>query len=114
MLTMRLEDVLADLRGEAAVLRAHGSKGQADSLERACDLVAKAMRDYLTWLDEGEAHTRSGRSVEWLRSRFADWEEQRMAEYRGRRRFYRRIIVPRRANLEAARAEAERDARRSA
>lgn len=113
-MTRSLEQVLADHRGEAAVLRKAGHKLQADSIELVCDDVSKAARDYLDWLDEGEARARSGKSVDWLRHHFAEWEAQGLAEWRHKRRYYRRIIVPRRANLEAARAQAERDARKSA
>lgn len=109
-----LEQVLADHRGEAAVLRANGHKLQAESIERVCDDVARSQRDYLDWMEEGEAISRSGKSAEWFRSRFPDWEAQNLAEWRHKKRYYRRIVVPRRANLEAARAQAERDARRSA
>lgn len=111
---MKLEDVLADARGDAARLRFHGHKAQAESMEAVCEAVANAARDYLDWLEEVEARARSGKSAEWLRGRFPDWEIQGLAELRGRKRYYRRIAIPRRPNLEAARAQAERDARRSA
>jgi hypothetical protein len=111
---VRLEETLADWRGQAAVLRHNGHKLQAESIEAVCADVAVCLRDYLDCLEEAEAHSRSGRSIEWFRSRFADWEAQGLAERRGKRRFYRRIIVPRRPNLEAARAQAEREAKRSA
>lgn len=114
MIGKRLEQVLADHRGEAQVLRANGHKAQADSIERVCEDVALAARDYLDWLDEDEAMLRSAKSRDFFRSRFPDWEAQGLAEWRKKRRYYRRIIVPRRANLEAARAQAARDARRSA
>jgi hypothetical protein len=109
-----LEQVLADAREDANRLRLHGHKAQAESIDRLSEDVAKAARDYLDWLDEGEARTRSGKSADWLRSHFAEWETQGLAEWRHKRRYYRRIVVPRRANLEAARAQAERDARKSA
>lgn len=110
---MRLEDVLADLRGEAAVLRANGHGAQADSIERACGRVAESMAAYLDWLTEDEAHSRSGKSVEWLRTRFASWMDLGLARYtdaRPPRRQYRRVIIPVRANLDAARADARRQA----
>lgn len=58
---MRLEDTLAELRGEAAVLRAHGAKTQADSIESVCHRVRDTMTAYLDWLTEPEAMARSGR-----------------------------------------------------
>ena len=107
------EDVLADFRGEAAVLRHNGHKAQAESMERICDTLAEAMPDYLTWLSESEAVLRSGWRVRRLREAFPGWEAQGMAEKRGRLRYYRQVMIPRRANLEAARADAERMARAS-
>jgi hypothetical protein len=112
--SLKPEQVIADWRGNAAVLRANGHKAQAESIEACCRDMATAFASYLDWLEESEAHARSGKSTDWLRGRFTEWEEQGLAEMRGRRRFYRRVIIPRRANLEAARAQAERDARRSA
>ena len=111
--TPRLEDEIADIRGEAAVLRANGHGIQATSLEKACDRVAAATVDYLTWHSEAEAQLRTGWSARRLRSYFTAWEAQGMAEKRGRLRFYRQVMLPRRANLEAARADAERMARAS-
>lgn len=106
-----LEQLLADFRGEAQVLRSHGHKAQAETLERVCAAVAETMDAYLDWLTEDQAKTRSGRSVEFLRSRFPAWETAGLAKWtesRPCRRLYRRLIIPLRANAEAARAEAHR------
>jgi hypothetical protein len=111
---MRLEDTLAELRGEAQVLRAHGAKTQADSIESVCDRVRDTMTAYLDWLSEPEAMARSGRGTRWLRAQFGEWAGLGLAEFRGSKRYYRRLIVPRRANLEAARADAQRQAREAA
>ncbi len=99
-----LEQVLADARGEAAVLRSHGHQAQAKSLEGLADLVTESMRAYLAILSESEASLRSGWSVARLRGRFPEWETQgfAMLDERGRRR-YRQAIVPVRADLDAAR-----------
>ena len=43
-----------------------------------------------------------------------EWAGLGLAEFRGSKRYYRRLIVPRRANLEAARADAQRQAREAA
>lgn len=104
---MTLEEVLADVRGEAAVLRANGHKAQADSMEAVCDRVRDCMSPYLDWLTESEAELASGRSGTWLKSRFAEWMDLGMARLvpQGRRRAarqYRRCIIPRRANRLAA------------
>lgn len=104
-----LETVLADAREEAAVLRSHGHVGQARSVEVLVERVADAMRAYLTTLSETEAALRSGWSVPRLRARFAEWESRGLAmlDERGRRR-YRELIVPVRAQDEAARLAGER------
>lgn len=107
----RLEDVLADWRGQAAVLRANGHPSQAQSIEDVCDSVASCMVDYLMILTEEEACSRSGRGTEFLRTRFPAWEASGMAFRVGRHRRYRAAAVPVRPNLDAARAEARRDAR---
>lgn len=98
-----LEQVLADHRGDAAVLRRNSHVHDAELLERFCDEVAEAAHEYLTRLSEAEAMLRSGRSREWLRSRFPEWEAQGNA-WRGPRgeRGYRMLVVPRRANIERA------------
>lgn len=108
-----LEQVIADARGEAAVLRKQGHGAQADSIERVCGDVAEAAHEFITWLSEGEAQLRSGRSGEWLRRHFAEWEAAGHARKDRRQRFYRMLIVPRRPDLESAR-EAGRRAARSA
>lgn len=110
----RLEDVLAEFRGQAAVLRHNGHATQAASMEAVCDAVADSMVDYLTLLTEEQAMSRSGRGTEFLRSRFPAWESAGLAFRDGRRRKYRAVIVPTRPNLDAARAEAMRDARGAA
>ncbi len=91
---MTLDLVLADLRGEAAVLRANGHKQQAETLERACERVAEACPDYLRWLSLDEAVIRSGRSPAFLRGRAAEWEALGHARRQGRRWWFRAIVVP--------------------
>lgn len=113
-----LEEVLADVRGEAAVLRANGHKAQADSMEAVCDRVRDCMAPYLDWLSESEARARSGWSIPRLRAAFPEWQTLGLARWQGegRRaaRQYRRLVVPRRPNLEAARAAAQREAQQVA
>ena len=106
-----LEQVLADIRGDAAVLRRNGHQRDADVREKLAEEVAEAAHEYLTWTSESEAMLRSGKSQEWLRARFPGWEEQGHAKREGRERRYRMLIVPRRANVEAA-FEAGREAAR--
>ncbi len=76
------------------------------------DEVAEAAHEYLTWLSETDAMLQSGRSREWLRSRFPEWERAGHARSAGRGvRQYRAMIVPRRAAVQQA-AEAGREAAR--
>lgn len=102
-MTDTLEQVLADIRGEAAVLRHNGHASQATSVERVCERIGEVMRSYLTILSESEAKLRSGWSERRLRGRFAEWEARGLAmlDDRGRRR-YREIAVPTRAANDAA------------
>lgn len=104
-----LEQVIADSREEAAVLRSHGHGAQATSIEAVCDRVADSMRPWLATLSESEAMLRSGRGVSFFRSRFAEWERQGFAQLddKGKRR-YRECIVPLRPQDEAARLAGER------
>lgn len=106
-----IEDVISDLRGEAATLRRNGHAAQAASMERVLDELTShpLMRDVLTWLDEGAAQSRSAKGVDFLRGKFGQWAEDRLAEQRGRRRYYRRIAIPRRKLESIQRAEAARD-----
>ncbi len=79
-----LEQLLADWRGDAQALRRRGH--------------------YLRWLSEDDALLRSGRSHGWLRSQFPDWERAGHARREGRKRWYRMLVIPQRANTLAARA----------
>lgn len=109
-----LEDVLADERGSAQVLRAAGHVREADNIDRILDRVRAAANDYLDWLTEGEARLRSGKSVEWLRARFPQWMAAGHARYDGQgrgKRLYRQLVVPKRANESAAREAGRRGER---
>ena len=105
---MTLEQVLADAREDAKVLERAGHVRDARLLGGLVERVAHAAADYLVWLNEREAHLRSGRSVAWLRSRFPEWERQGHAKLDGRRRMYRTLIVPTRADTAAAYAAGRR------
>lgn len=109
-----LEQVLADHRGDAAVLRRKGHARDADLIERICDDVGRAAEEYLRWISEEDAQLRSGWSRERLRAHFAEWERQGHARRDGKKRLYRMLIVPRRANTIAAREAGRRAARRPA
>ena len=98
-----LSDVLADFRGDAAVLRRAGHGRDADLLERVADQVSEAAEEWLLWLSETDAALRCGRSREWLRARFADWLRDGHARHTGKERQYRACVIPRRSNVSAAR-----------
>lgn len=106
---MTLEQVLADAREDAAVLRAHGHPVQAKSVEDVVERVAGVMRGFLAILSEKEAMLRSGKGVDFFRGKFAEWESRGLAmlDTRGRRT-YREIVVPVRPDLERARLAGER------
>jgi len=106
-----LEQVIADYRGEAAVLRRRGAGSVADAIEDFADSVARAAEDYLTWLSEADAMGRRGKSAAWLRKRFPDWYDMGHARYSGRNgrvREYRQAVVPQLLDFDAMREEAER------
>jgi len=104
MQSPELEQVLADAREEAAVLRSHSHKAQAESIERVCAAVAEAMPDYLHWMTEAEAELYTGLKTAALRARFHALEERGLAkwDHDRRRRMYRRIGLEHRGNAEAA------------
>lgn len=108
-----LEQVLADKRGEAAVLRKHGQAAIADALEDFAREVFEAAEPYLTFIPEADAIIRSNHRRPWFRARFAAWERQGLARYsptNKRERQYCLLIVPASGNLDAVRADAKRAA----
>ena len=107
---MTLDQLLADFREEAAVLRANGHSVQALGQERILNAVAEATADWRSWISESEAQLRSGKGPDFFRSHRQVWAEDGLAEQRnGRRWFYRRVIVPRRKLSSIATAEAARE-----
>jgi hypothetical protein len=101
-----LEQVLADAREEAAILRRAGHPAQADGLERLCGQVSRAAEPWLRWLSETDAHTKSGRSIRWLRAQAQNWEVQDLAKRDGRAWLFRDCIIPQRTHVEAKRRAA--------
>lgn len=99
-----LEQVLSDLRGEAAVLRKHGDARVADVMDGIVDRVKAAAEDYITWLEEDDAMLRSAHQRRWFRNQFAMWAAAGNAKREGRKYYYRQLVVPQRANISAARA----------
>ena len=105
-----LEAVLGAWRADAQVLRKRGRAHDADVMEQLAREVSDAATEYLTWLTETKAMRRSGQKAGWLRARFPAWERQGHARREGRERTYRMVVVPHRANVEAARENGRRAA----
>lgn len=108
-----LEQVLADLRDEAQVLRKHKDARVADVIDDIVDRVKGAAEDYITWLEEDDAILRSAHQRRWFRQQYATWAAEGNAKTEAGRYYYRQIIVPQRANASAA-YEAGRQAARLA
>lgn len=113
MATRDLAQVLADFRGDAAVLRRHGQVPLAEQLEACARVVQESAEEWLTMLTESEAALYSGETVRWLQTRFPAWERRGMADKQGRVRRYRQCALPRRAETASA-YEAGRQAARGA
>lgn len=106
--------ILADLRGDAAVLRRNGHESEATLCERIATDVATAAEEWITFISESDAMLRSGRSKDWHRSRFAEWERDGHARLSGnKQRQYRMAIIPRRYHLSDAREAGAAAARRA-
>jgi hypothetical protein len=97
-----LEDVLAEYRTEAGILRKNGAVALADAIDRLCADVATATEDFTVFLPESTAMIRTNRSAKWLRARFPEWLDQGHARMVNGERQYRALVLPRRANTHAA------------
>lgn len=99
-MTDDLAQVLADTRGEAAVLRANRAAFSVDRVEQLCERMAEAAGDYLRWLSESDAMIKSGLSRRTLRRRFRDFLECGLARYDAEgEREYRSCAIPPRASI---------------
>jgi hypothetical protein len=98
------EQVIADWRGHAQVLRARGHTRDADLLEQCAAEIDGSLGGFLKWMAEPDARLKSGRSKDYFRDHFAEWSVLGLAEMRGRTRYYRNVIVPQRAHASAAKA----------
>jgi len=111
---MTLDQVLADEREQAAILRRNGHGHDAALIERICDKVAEATEEFRRWLSESDAMLRSGKSQAWLRARFPGWEAQGYARRAGRQREYLMVVVPQRVHTSASYEEGRRAGRSAA
>ena len=96
----------------ARVLRAMGHVRDAELIEKVLADVASAepLRVVLDWLSESDACLKSGYRTDFFRSRFAEWQALGFAELRGKRRYYRRLIVPQRVHSSVIQSAARRAA----
>ncbi len=109
-----LETLIADYRSDARALERTNNLHDAELIQRFCNEVEQSAEDYLKFLTETEAVLHSGHSRDWLRVRFQGWARLGHAKRREHgkpERLYRRCILPRRADVAAARADARRAAR---
>ena len=101
--TLSLEEILANEREDAAVLRRRGHARDADLIDSILDRVVGAAEDYITWLDEPDAVTRSGQVANWLRKQFPAWRSEGHARTNERGvRQYRKCIIPQRGHKRTA------------
>lgn len=104
-----LEQILAEARADAAVLRRTGHEHDAALIERFVKDVEVSAEEWLRWLSENDARLRSGLSSRTLRRRFSEWARSGNARYNVKKeREYRMAVVPRRANVENARVAGRR------
>lgn len=104
------EQVLADARGDAAVLRRKGHSREAEEIESLCDRFAAAAEPWMKKLTEAEARMKSGRSIRWLRAQAPSWEAIGMAERDGNRWIFRDCIIQQRGHVSVVREDARRAA----
>jgi hypothetical protein len=105
-----LAQVLADARGEAALLRRRGSAAMADAIEELAVSVSAAAEDYLTFVTESEARLR-GAKLAFLRRNFPTWEQDGHARKVHGVREYRAIMLPRVTPTSVAREAGRRGER---
>lgn len=106
-----LEQVLADEREEAAVLRRNGHAQEAANRERILDRIQAAAEPFLRFHAEGDAMMFSGRARAWLRQRFAAWAAMGHARRIGGVREYRECVLPHRTPESIAREAGRRGER---
>lgn len=93
-----LEQVIADGRGDAAVLRRSGNQGQADHVELLVSRVAEATEDYRRRLSLSEAMIRSGLSERTLKRRHRELVDCGLAGFDERHHlWFRACAIPQRA-----------------
>ena len=107
-----LEQVLANWRGDAAVLRARKHDRDAELIETLCAEVALAAEEWLTFIDEGRAAIHSGRTEATIRAKYETLARRGHARTVNGRRQYRQCMIEQRAQIDQA-AERGREAARA-
>lgn len=95
-------EVLADERGQAAVLRAKGHEHDAKLIEDLCDRIHAAAFEYFNFMPEAEAMLRTGKTERQIRRLFIELEARGHAKKVDGRRYYRECMLEPRPNLSAA------------
>lgn len=108
----RPETILADAAEQANTLRLFGQIEVATQIHALVGDLKSALREYLTWHDEAGAIAMSEKPAGWFRNRRREWQGRGLAERRGRSWYYREVVIPRRADVQSATAEALADARK--
>lgn len=98
-----LTDVIADAKSDADSLQRLGYDRDANLLRTFISRVELSAHAWLNFMSEVDAALFSGLQPRVLRHRFAAWEARGFAFKQGRTRFYCEAILPRRADLRAAR-----------
>lgn len=110
-MTASLEQIIADAREEAQVLRRAGNVGQAEYVDGLLTKVRDAAEDFITWLSESDAMLKSGLSERTLRRRFRDMLDCGTARYgNGRKREYLACGIPRQPDVQRQRARGQQAA----
>lgn len=91
---MTLEEALNAARQDCSVMERCGGTYTPTAIWRMLDAIERAAAPFTAMLSESDAMLRSGRGVDFFRSRFGAWERQGLAEKRGRLRYYRAIVIP--------------------
>lgn len=103
-----LSQVLADWRGDAAVLRRRGDARAAELLEKCASEMAAVADEYTSWLTESQAGLRSGKRPGQVRRLALQYLHTPHVRPEGRAYLLRACIVPRRQHLEMIREDAAR------
>lgn len=110
-----LEQILADAREDAEVLKRTGHPEQALSIEQLCSQVENAAEDYIRKISIDDARLKSGLSLRQLRRRFKELADCGMAEVGPKgEMLFRACAVPQRAATATQRARGRSAAQRKA